>query len=78
MNTKLDNAERIFEGKLDAPENVQIRDDAIYASLRTNQIVKVTNETIEPLTSFGESCCEFLQSLSFDFWLIQLFGRHRQ
>lgn len=59
MNTRLDNAERVFEGQLDAPENVQIRDDAIYTSLRTNQIVKVTNASIEPLTSFGESCCEF-------------------
>jgi hypothetical protein len=58
VNTLLDNSERLFEGKLDSPENLQHRDGVIYATLRSNEVVKITGEKIETLTSFGKSCCE--------------------
>ena len=58
INALLDNAERLFEGRLDAPENLQSRDDIIYATLRNNEVVKIVGDKIETLTSFGKSCCE--------------------
>lgn len=58
INSLLDNAQKLFEGKLDAPENLQTRDGIIYASLRTNEIVKLIGDKIEVLTSFGKSCCK--------------------
>jgi len=56
INKLLDNAERLFEGKLDSPENLQQRDGAIYATLRDNRVVKITGDEIQTLTSFGKSC----------------------
>lgn len=58
LNTLLDNAERLFEGKLDSPENLQNRDGVIYATLRDNRVVKISDGNIKTLTSFGKSCCE--------------------
>lgn len=58
LNTVLDNAERLFEGKLNSPENLQNRDGIIYATLRDNRVVKISGGEIETLTSFGKSCCE--------------------
>lgn len=58
INSLLDNAERLFEGKLDSPENLQARDGVIYATLRNNEVVKIVDDKIETLTSFGKSCCE--------------------
>ena len=58
INALLDNAKKLFEGRLDAPENLQSRDDIIYATLRTNEVAKITGDKIETLTSFGKSCCE--------------------
>lgn len=58
INALLDSAERLFEGRLDAPENLQSRDDIIYATLRNNEVVKIVGDKIETLTSFGKSCCE--------------------
>lgn len=58
LNSLLDNAERIFEGKLESPEALVTRDGVIYATLRNNNVVKITNDKIEVLTSFGKSCCE--------------------
>ncbi|CRL06686.1 CLUMA_CG019603, isoform A [Clunio marinus] len=56
INSLLDNAVKLFEGKLDAPEDLQHKDGVIYASLRTNEIVKIIGDKIEILTSFGKSC----------------------
>lgn len=58
LNTKLDNAEVLFKGRLDSPENLQTRDGILYATLRDNTVAKITGDTIETLTSFGKSCCE--------------------
>lgn len=58
INSLLDNAERLFEGELDSPENLQTRDGVIYATLRNNDVVKITGDKFEVVTSFGKSCCE--------------------
>lgn len=58
INTLLDNAEKLFEGKLDSPEALETRDGAIYTTLRNNNVVKITNGKVDVLTSFGKSCCE--------------------
>lgn len=65
VNNLLDNAERLFEGKLDSPENLQSRDGVIYATLRTNKLVKIVGDKIETLTDFGKNCCEFRIAFSF-------------
>lgn len=59
INNRLDNAEKLFEGKLNSPENLQARDNVIYASLRDNTVVKIEGDEIKVLTSFGKSCCEY-------------------
>lgn len=58
INTRLDNVERLFEGKLQSPEDLQAKDGIIYASLRDNTVVKIEGDKIDILTSFGKSCCE--------------------
>lgn len=58
INSLLNNAERLFEGKLDSPEHILERDGVFYVVLRTNEIVKIVNNEIKVLTSFGKSCCK--------------------
>lgn len=58
LNSQLDGAEKLFEGKLDSPEDLKARNGVIYASLRDNRVVKITKGKVETLTDFGTSCCE--------------------
>lgn len=58
MNTLLDNAERLYEGKLQAPEHFVERDGAFYVSLKNNQIVKIVKDEIKVVADFGKSCCK--------------------
>ena len=59
LNTLLDNAERLYEGKLLAPENILERDGALYVSVKSNQVVKIVNDKIEVIADFGKrSCCK--------------------
>jgi hypothetical protein len=58
VNSLLNNAERLFEGKLESPEHILERDGVLYVVLRTNEIVKIVNNEIKVLTSFGKSCCK--------------------
>lgn len=57
-NKLLDNAERLFDSKLDSPEHLQYRDGKLYATVRDNKLVKIFNNKIEVLADFGKSCCE--------------------
>lgn len=58
LNTRLDHAERLYEGKLLAPEHLLERDGIIYAAVKNNQVVKIVNGEIKVVTSFGRSCCK--------------------
>lgn len=59
LNTLLDNAERLYEGKLLAPENILEKDGALYVSVKNNQVVKIVNDKIEVIADFGKkSCCK--------------------
>lgn len=59
INSLLDNAERLYEGKLDAPENILERNGVLYVGLRTNTVVKIIDDDIKVLVDFGTSCCKF-------------------
>lgn len=59
LNTLLDNAERLFEERLLAPENILEKDGALYVSVKNNQVVKIVNDKIEVVADFGKkSCCK--------------------
>lgn len=60
LNTLLDNAERLFEGKLLAPENILEKDGVLYVSVKNNQVVKIVNDKSEVIADFGKgSCCKW-------------------
>jgi hypothetical protein len=64
LNSLLNNAERLFEGLLDAPEHIIERNGVLYVSLRTNEVVKISNNEIQAIVNFGKSCCK-LSPLTF-------------
>jgi hypothetical protein len=59
LNSLLNNAERLYEGRLDAPEHIIERNGVLYVSLRTNEVVTIANNEIKVLVNFGKSCCKF-------------------
>ena len=58
INSQLNNAERIFVDKLDGPEMLISRDNIIYATLRTGEVVKIEGENITKIAKFGRDCSE--------------------
>jgi hypothetical protein len=58
-NFLLNNAERLFDGKLNAPEHILERNGTLYVSLRTNEVMKIENNQISQVVDFGRSCCKF-------------------
>lgn len=57
-NEFLSNPEKLFEGKLKAPETILERDGVIYASLGSGEVVKIVNGEIQVMSKFGKFCCE--------------------
>lgn len=72
LNTRLDNAERLFEGNLIAPEHLLERDGVIYAAVKNNRVVKIVDGDVKVVTSFGRSCCKLLHRISFTFSWFQI------
>lgn len=64
LNTRLDNAERLYEGKLLAPEHILERDGVLYAAVKNNQVVKIVDGQIKVVADFGRSCCKSLKFLN--------------
>ncbi|KAG5679181.1 hypothetical protein PVAND_008770 [Polypedilum vanderplanki] len=56
INSLLNNAERLYEGLLDAPEHIIERNKELYVSLRTNEVVKIADNKIKTIVNFGKSC----------------------
>lgn len=55
---------------MDSPEHILERDGVLFVVLRTNEIVKIVNNEIKLITSFGKSCCKSLLNMNHNMPLI--------
>lgn len=56
LNSKLDNAERLFENMIKGPESIVYSDGTLYTSLHGGLVVKIVNNAIIPFVKFGKQC----------------------
>jgi sugar lactone lactonase YvrE len=56
LNNHLDNAERLFEGKLLGAEDLLLRGKTIYTGLLTGEVVKIDGTHITHVAKFGKPC----------------------
>jgi hypothetical protein len=58
-NNYLDNAERLFDGRILGPEHLLARGNFIYAGLGTGEVVKIDGDKITVVAQFEQVCCKF-------------------
>lgn len=56
LNTKLNNAERLFEGMVQGPESLVYYDGVLYTGLHGGLVAKIKDNQIIPFVKFGKSC----------------------
>ena len=56
LNSKLDNAERLFENMIKGPESLVYSDGTLYTGLHGGLVVKIVNNAIIPFVKFGKQC----------------------
>ncbi|KAF6216703.1 hypothetical protein GE061_001049 [Apolygus lucorum] len=67
-NNRLNNAERLFEGKLKGPEHLIVHNGELYTTIHGGYVSKIVSKnSIEPIVKFGEDCD--------DWWQEELCGR---
>lgn len=59
-NTRLANPEKLFEGKVIAPEHLLERSGAIYTTFANGDVVKIVDSKITTLGKFGRLCCKLV------------------
>lgn len=55
-NNHLDNAERLFEGKLYGPEALLVRGKEIFTTVHGGEVVRITGQHITHVAKFGKPC----------------------
>lgn len=60
INNLLDNAERLFEGRIYGPEHLIARGDDIFTSIHGGEVIKINGDHITHVAKFGEPCGMFL------------------
>lgn len=64
-NNILNNATRLFEGKLKGPEHLLARGNFIFTGTKTGEVAKIEgNRDISTIATFGKPCCENLRDFS--------------
>lgn len=63
-NNHLDNAERLFEGKLYGPEALLVRGKEIFTTVHGGEVVRITGQHITHVAKFGKPCGELLVGFS--------------
>lgn len=56
VNNLLDNAERLFEGQIHAPETLLKRNNEIYATIHGGEVIKLSGDHITHVAKFGKPC----------------------
>ncbi|XP_062565554.1 adipocyte plasma membrane-associated protein Hemomucin isoform X2 [Armigeres subalbatus] len=56
LNNHLDNAERLYEGKLYGPEAILVRDKQIFTSIHGGEVVAIVGQHITHVAKFGKPC----------------------
>lgn len=57
-NNYLDNAEKLFEGKLYGPEAILIRGKEIYTTIHGGEVIRIVGQHITHVAKFGKPCGE--------------------
>ncbi|KAJ8873795.1 hypothetical protein PR048_024630 [Dryococelus australis] len=55
-NTRLNNAEHLFEGEIKGPESFAVLKGVLYTGLHGGHVVKVLQDKIVPIAKFGRDC----------------------
>jgi hypothetical protein len=55
-NKILNGAERLFEGEIDAPEGLAVKDGILYTGNRQGDILKIVNDKLVKVTNVGHKC----------------------
>lgn len=61
-NDLLANPEKLFEGKIQAPEHLMARNGAIFTSLANGNVIKIVGDKFTVIGKFGSLCCKLNQS----------------
>ena len=77
-NNLLENPEKLFLGKIYAPETLISRNGAIFASLDNGDVIKIEGEKFTVVGKFGKLCCELCFGCHLQFMKNQNFYRRRQ
>lgn len=56
INNLLDNAERLFEGRIYGPEHLLARGDDIFTTIHGGEVIKINGDHITHVAKFGEPC----------------------
>lgn len=59
LNGKLNNAEQLFHGQIKGPEHLVVHKGQLYTSVHGGHIVKISENSIEPIVKFGQDCIGF-------------------
>lgn len=55
-NNYLDNAEKLFEGKLYGPEAILVRGKEIYTTIHGGEVIRIVGQHITHVAKFGKPC----------------------
>lgn len=55
---RLNNAERLFEGKFIGPEAFAAYDGQLYTGIHDGFVLRIEEDTLVPITKFGKKCGE--------------------
>lgn len=56
LNSRLNNAERLFEGDIHGPEALEVHNKQLYTSLHGGYVVRIEDDKVKPVVKFGQDC----------------------
>lgn len=60
LNSKLNKAERLFQGEIHGPEDLKVHNGDLYTTLHGGYVARIVNDSsIEHVVKFGQSCDGF-------------------
>lgn len=59
LNNRLNRAERLFQGEIHGPEDLQVHNGHLYTTLHGGYVVRILNDSIDYVVKFGQSCDGF-------------------
>lgn len=56
LNTKLNNAEKLFFEEIKGPEHLEVHNGVLYTTLDGGYVVKIVDDKVVPVVKFGKKC----------------------